>query len=140
MRGIGSINRRCLLKPVDACVTTASVKLGGNCPLQSTLHAPSAVSCHTSRRSAAKEGLHLKEKRKLVELEHVHGMDCAAQQAELQEVRQRADQLSAKWQLAASAKRKLPRRRSALQVNSGYLQHSTSSAQARLLQLYKTRR
>ena len=83
---------------VDACVTTASVKLGGNCPLQSTLHAPSAVSCHTSRRSAAKEGLYLKEKRKLVELEHVHGMECAAQQAELQEVRQCADQLSAKWQ------------------------------------------
>ena len=28
----------------------------------------------------------------------MHGVECEAQQAELQEVRQRADQLSAKWQ------------------------------------------
>ena len=99
MRGIGSINRRCLVETtVDACVTTASVKLGGNRQLQSTLNAPSAVRCHTSRRSAAYKGLYLKEKRKLVELEHVHGMECEAHQAQMQEVKQRADQLSARWQ------------------------------------------
>ena len=95
MRGIGGMNRRCLVETtVDACVTTASVKLGGIHQLQSMLHASSAVPCHTSRRSAAYNGLYMIEKRELVELDHVHGMECKAHQAQMQEVKQRADQLS----------------------------------------------
>ena len=106
MRSIGGINRWCLVEnTADACVTTGSVKLGGNRQLQSTLHAPNAVPCHTSRRSAAYEGLCLKEKHKVVELEHVPGMECQAQHADLQEVTQRADQLSGKRQTQLEAGR-----------------------------------